>query len=87
MNLKIQYLLEEDLKIHRGNSMKHFLKVKDIKEIILKEYGKSISSSKALNLELEEKNILTIRGAVSEKYFNARKKIIAQLLKGVKKNE
>ena len=74
-------------------SMKHFLKVKDIKEIILKEYGKSISSSKAyeiiriLNLELEEKNILTIRGAVSEKYFNARKKIIAQLLKGVKKNE
>ena len=53
--------------------MKHFLKVKDIKEIILKEYGKSISSSKAyeiiriLNLELEEKNILTIRGAVSQK--------------------
>ena len=26
--------------------MKHFLKVKDIKEIILKEYGKSISSRK-----------------------------------------
>jgi len=61
--------------------------------IVLKEYGKSISTSKAyeiiriLNLELEEKNILTIRGAVSEKYFNARKKIIVQLLKGVKKNE
>ena len=92
MNLKIQYLLEEDLKIHRGNSMKHFLKVKDIKDIVLKEYGKAISNSKAyeiiriLNLELEEKNILTIRGAVSEKYFNARKKIIVQLLKGVKKN-
>lgn len=73
--------------------MKHFLKVKDIKEIVLKEYGKSISTSKAyeiiriLNLELEEKNMLTIRGAVSEKYFNARKKIIVQLLKGVKKNE
>lgn len=73
--------------------MKHFLKIKDIKEIILKEYGKSISSSKAyeiiriLNLELEEKNILTVRGAVSAKYFNARKKIVIQLLKGVKKDE
>lgn len=73
--------------------MKHFLKIKDIKEIVLKEHGKSISSSKAyeiiriLNLELEEKNILTVRGAVSTKYFNARKKIVIQLLKGVKKDE
>lgn len=73
--------------------MKHFLKIKDIKEIVLKEHGKSISSSKAyeiiriLNLELEEKNILTVRGAVSAKYFNVRKKIVIQLLKGVKKDE
>ena len=73
--------------------MKHFLKVKDIKDIVLKEYGKAISNSKAyeiiriLNLELEEKNILTIRGAVSQKYFNARQKIISQFLKGIKKNE
>ena len=29
---------------------KHFLKVKDIKEIVLKEYGKSISSSKAYEI-------------------------------------
>ncbi|KDE69780.1 hypothetical protein FUSO7_11250 [Fusobacterium necrophorum BFTR-2] len=42
---------------------------------------------KILNLELEEKNILTVRGAVSAKYFNARKKIVMQLLKGVKKDE
>lgn len=73
--------------------MKHFLKVKDIKEIVLKEYGKSISSSKAyeiiriLNLELEEKKILTIRGAVSKKYFDFRKNILKKFLKGVKKNE